>query len=86
MFVGSVSILGTEDCIDLALVDDRDVLIAAACLDGESPGVLSVELGKWKVHDVELIGRGQFGRLADWIDTWFLIGWCIWCGEYCKAI
>ncbi len=69
MFVGSVSIRGTENCIALAVVGDRDVLVAAACLDGESPGVVGVELGKWEVHDVELVGRGQFGGLASWINA-----------------
>ncbi len=70
----------------MAVVGDCDVLIAAACPDGESPGVISVELGEWEVRDVELVGRGQFGGLAVWIDAWFLIGWCIWRREYCKAI
>jgi hypothetical protein len=86
MFVGSVSIRGAEDYIELAVVGNCDVLVAAVCLDGESPGVVSVELGEWEVHDVELVGKGQYGGLVAWIDAWFLSGWCIRCGEYCKAI
>ncbi len=69
MFVRSVSIRGTEDCIALAVVGDYDVLVAAACLDGESPSVVGVELRKCKIRDVELIGRGQFGGLHAWINT-----------------
>jgi hypothetical protein len=59
MFAGSVSMRGTEDCIALAMVGNHDVLFAAACPDGESPSVVGVELGKWEVRDVELIGRGN---------------------------
>jgi hypothetical protein len=58
MFVGSVSIRGTENCIAFAVVGNRDVFVVAACRDGESPRVIGVELGKWEVRDVELIGRG----------------------------
>jgi hypothetical protein len=47
MFVGSVIIRGTEDYIALVVVGNCDVLVTAACLDGESPGIFSVELGKW---------------------------------------
>ncbi len=86
MFVRSVSIRGTEDCIALAVVGNRDVLVATVCLDGESSGVVAVELGKWNARDVELMGRGQFDGIDAWIDAWFLSGWCVWCGEYCKAI
>ncbi len=43
---------------------DGDVLVAAASLDGESSGVISVELGKWEVCDVELISEGQFVGLV----------------------
>ncbi len=82
----TVSIRGTENCIALAVVGDCDVLVTTACLDGESPSVISVELGKWEVRDVELIGRGQFFGLVAWIEAWFLSGWCVRCGEYCKAI
>ncbi len=86
MFVGSVSIKGAEDYVVLAVVGNHDVLVAAACPDRESSGVVSVELVKWEVHDVELVGEGQFGGLAAWFDAWFLSGWCIRCGDYCKAI
>ena len=87
MFIRSLSIRGTEDCIALAVVGDRDVLVAAVCSDGESPGVVSVELGKWEVHDVlELIGKGQFGGLAAWIEACFLSRWFIQSREYCKVI
>ncbi len=48
MFVRSVSIRGTDDCVALALVGNHDVLVAAACPDWESPGVVGVELGKWE--------------------------------------
>ncbi len=47
MFVGSVGLRGLEDYIELAVVGDCDVLIANACLDGESTSVISVELGEW---------------------------------------
>ncbi len=86
MFVGSVSIRGTENCIALALVGDCDVLVAATCPDGEFPSIVGVELSKWEVRDVELVGRGKFGGLAAWIDAWFLSGWCVRRGEYCKVI
>ncbi len=48
------------------MVGDCDVLVATACPDGESPGVVGVDFGKWEVHYVELIGRGQFSGLAAW--------------------
>jgi hypothetical protein len=86
MFVGSVSIRGTEDCVALAVVGDYDVLVAAACLDGESPGVVGVELCKWEIRVVELIGRGQFGGLLAWINASVISGWCVRLGEYCKAV
>ena len=86
MFVGSVSVRGTDDCIALAVVGDCDILVAAARPDGESPGVVGVELGKWEVRDVELVGEGKFDRLAAWINAWCLSGWCVQRGEYCKAI
>ncbi len=47
MFVGSVSIRGAEDHIALAVEGNHNVLVAAVCMDGESPGVVSVELDKW---------------------------------------
>ncbi len=86
MFVGSASIRGTDYCVALAVEGDHDVLVATACLYGESPGVIGVKLGKWKLRDVKLIGRGQFGGLFARIATWFLSGWCVRCGEWCKAV
>ncbi len=55
VFIGPFDIRGAEDCITAALVGDVDVLVAAASLDGESAGVVGVELGKWEVRDVELV-------------------------------
>jgi hypothetical protein len=86
MFVGSVGIRGTKNYIALAVIGDCDVLVAAACPDGESPGVVGVELGKWDARDVELVCRGKFGGLDAWIDTWFFIGWCFWLCKYSKTI
>ncbi len=77
VFVGSVSIRGTENYIAFAMVGDCDVSVAAACLDWESPGVVSVALCKWDGCDVEFNGEGQFGGLAYWIDAWCLSGWCV---------
>ncbi len=68
------------------MVGNHDVLVAVACLDGVSSGVVSEELVEWEVHDVELVGEGQFRGLAAWIDTWFLSVWCICRRDYCKAI
>jgi hypothetical protein len=50
-----------------------DVLVAAASPDGESPGVIGVELGKQGVHDVELVGGGQCSGLVDGV-FWFISG------------
>ncbi len=75
MFVRFVSIRGTEDCVALAVEGNCDVLVAAASLDGESLGVVGVKLGKWEVHDVEQVGRGQFGGLVAGIAAWFLSVW-----------
>ncbi len=58
MFVGPVDTWGTEDCIAAAVEGNGDVLVATVSLDGESPGVIGVELSKWEVRDVELVGRG----------------------------
>jgi hypothetical protein len=52
MFVGPVGIWGEEGYIALAVEGNCDVLVAAACLDGESSGVIIVELGEWYVRDV----------------------------------
>jgi hypothetical protein len=49
MFAGSVTINGSEDSVALAVVGNCDVLVAAACPDGESPNVVGVELGDWEV-------------------------------------
>ncbi len=46
IFVESVGIRGAEDYIAFAVVGNCDVLVATACSDGESPGVVSVELGE----------------------------------------
>ncbi len=42
MFYGSVGIRGTENYIALGVKGGCDVLVATACLDGESPGVIGV--------------------------------------------
>ncbi len=73
MFVGSVDIWGTEDCVAVAVEGNGDVLVAAARPDGESPGVVGVELGKQEVCDVELVGGGQCSRLVDGV-FWFISG------------
>ncbi len=46
VFIGPVDINGTEDCIAVAVEGNGDVLVAAASPDGESTGVVGVELGK----------------------------------------
>jgi hypothetical protein len=51
----------------------------------ESTGVVGVELGKREVRDVELIGGGQCGGLVSGV-FWFISGWCIQRGKWCKAI
>ncbi len=84
MFVGPVDIRGTEDCIAAAVEGDGDVLVATASLDGESTSVIGVELGKQEVRDVELIGGGHFGGLVN--GFWFISGWCIQRGKWCKAV
>ncbi len=56
VFVGPVDIRGAEDCVAVAVEGDGDVMVAAASPDGESTGVVGVELGKQEVHDVELVG------------------------------
>ncbi len=73
MFFGPVDIWGTEDCVAAAVEGNGDVLVAAASLDGESHGVVSVELGKWEVRDVELVGGGQCGGLVDGV-FWLVSG------------
>ncbi len=73
MFVGPVDVWGAEDCIAAAVEGNGDVLVAAASPDGESPGVVGVELGKQEVCDVELVGGGQCGGLVDGV-FWFISG------------
>ena len=73
MFVGPVDIWGAEDCVAAAMEGNGDVLVAAASPDGESPGVIGVELGKQGVHDVELVGGGQCSGLVDGV-FWFISG------------
>ncbi len=73
MFVGPFNIWGAEDCIAAAVKCNGDVLVAAASPDRESPGVVGVELGKWEVCDVELVGGGQCGGLVDGV-FWFISG------------
>ncbi len=85
VFVGPVDIRGAEDCIAAAVEGDGNVLVAAASLDGESSGVIGVELGKQEVHDVELVSGGQCGGLVTGI-IWFVSGWCIRHGKWCKAV
>ncbi len=66
VFVGPVDIRGAENCIALAVKGNGDVLVAAASPDGESSGVIGVELGKQEVHDVELVGGGAMWWACDW--------------------
>ncbi len=73
MFVGPVDIWGAEDCVAVAVEGNGDVLVSTASPDGESHSVISVELGKWEVHDVELVGGGQCSGLVDG-DFWFISG------------
>ncbi len=86
VFVGPVNIWGAEDCISAAVEGNGDVLVAAASLDGESPSVVGVELGKWEVHDVKLISERQCSGLVAGISVWFMSGWCIRHGKWCKAV
>ncbi len=74
VFVGPVNIRGTEGCIAVAVEGIGDVLVAAASLDGESPGVIGVELGKWEVRDVDLVSGGRCGGLVAGISIWFIGG------------
>ncbi len=85
VFFGPVDIRGAEDCVAAAVEGDGDVLIATASLDGESTGVVGVELGKREVCDVELIGGGQCGGLVNGV-FWLISGWCVWRGKWCKAV
>jgi hypothetical protein len=85
MFARPVDIRGTEDFVAAAVEGDGDVLVAPASLDGESSGVVSAELGKQEVRDVKLVRGEQCGGLVTGI-IWFVSGWCVWCGKWCKAV
>jgi hypothetical protein len=85
VFVGPVDIRGTEDCIAAAVEGNGDVLVSAVSLDGEVSGVVGVELGKQEVCDVELGSGGQCDGLVTGI-IWFVSGWCVRCGKWCKAV
>ncbi len=85
VFIRPVDIQGAKDCIAAAVEDNGDVLVATASPDGESTGVVDVELGKREVCDVELVSGGQCSGLVNGI-FWFISGWCIWCGKWCKAV
>ena len=85
MFGRLVDIWGAEDCVAAAVEGNGDVLVAAASPDGESTGVVDVELGKREVHDVELVSGEQCGGLVTGI-FWFVNGLCIWHGKWCKAV
>ncbi len=85
VFVGPVDIRGAEDCIAAAVGGNGDVLVAAASPDGESSSVIGVELGKREVHDVMLVSGGQCSGLVTGI-IWFISGWCVRCGKWCKAV
>ncbi len=85
VFIGPVDIKGAEDCIAVAVEGNGDVLVAAASPDGESTGVVGVELGKQEVHDVKLVGGGQCSGLVNGV-FWFISGWCVWRGKWCKAV
>jgi hypothetical protein len=85
LFIGPVDIRDAEDCVAAAVENNGDVLVAAASPDGESSGVIGVELGKWEVHDVKLVSGGQCSGLVTRI-FWFVSSWCIRLGKRCKAI
>jgi hypothetical protein len=86
VLVGPVNIRGAEDCVAVAVEGNGDVLAATVSPDEESPGVVGVELGKWEVHDVELVSGGQCGGLVAGISIWFVSGWCVRHGKWCKAV
>jgi hypothetical protein len=85
VFIGPVDIRGTEDCVAAVVEGNGDVLVAAASPDGESSGVIGIELGKKEVCEVELVSRGQCSGLVTGI-FWFISGWCIWSGKWYKAV
>ncbi len=81
VFIGPVDIRGAEDCIAAAVESNGDVLVAAGSPDGESSGVIDVELGKREVCDVELVSGGQCGGRVTGI-FWFVSSWCVRCGKW----
>ncbi len=85
VFIGPVDIRGTEDCVAVAMEGDGDVLVAAASPDGESTSVVGVELGEREVRDVELVSGGQCSGLVN-VIFWFISGWCVWHGKWCKVV
>ncbi len=72
VFVGPVNIRSAEGCIAVAVESNGDVLVAAA-----SPE---------QVCDIELVSGGQCGGLVAGISVWFVSGWCIRHGKWCKAV
>jgi hypothetical protein len=74
VLVGPVNIRGAEDCIAAAVEGNGDVLVAPASPDGESLGVVGVELGSCEGCDVELVSGGQCGGLVADIFVWFVNG------------
>ncbi len=85
VFIRPVDIRGAEDCIAVAVEGNCDVLVATASPDGESTGVVGVELRKQEVRDVELVSGGQCGGLVIGI-FWFISGLCVQHGKWCKAV
>ena len=85
VFIRPFDIRGTEDCIVAVVEGNGDVLVAAASPDGESTGVVGVELDKQEVHDVELIGGEQCSGHVNGV-FWFISDWCVRRGKWCKAI
>ncbi len=85
VFIGPVDIRGAEDCIAVAVEGNGDVLVAAASPDGEFTGVVCIQFGKWEVRDVVLISGGQCSGLVNEI-FWFISGWCVRHGKWCKAV
>ncbi len=85
VFVRPVDIRGAKDCVAVAVEGNGDVLVAAASPDGESSGLVGVELGKREVCDVELVSGGQCSGLVTGI-IWFVSGWCVRCGKWYKVV
>jgi hypothetical protein len=85
VFVRPVDTRGTDDCVAAAVEGNGDVLVAAASPDGESSCVVGVDIGKWEAGNVELVSEGQCsGRVTGII--WFLSGWYVRHGKWCKAV